>query len=82
MAKLKLNKVTELWELNVGDNYLIFVGNDFSPSGFDIASFDIFDIFQLSNGDHLNWEDGMLVFELPDKDDLEMVNDDEEVSND
>jgi hypothetical protein len=58
MKKIKKEK-----NLHANTYYIVFVGYDYSRSGFDIAEYNG-DAFELSNGDEKKFDD-VQVYELP-----------------
>lgn len=52
----------------IDESYLIFVGYDYSPSGYDIGCFNLSGCFELQgNGSHLDNNDSIVIYELPKK---------------
>lgn len=65
MKKMKNNSIDEFEE---GESYLVFMGFEYSSSGFDIALYLCNETFELqSNGEELEWTDRIEFYKLPKK---------------
>jgi hypothetical protein len=61
MKKIKSQK-----QLEIDESYLVFVGYHYSPSGFDIGTFNLGGNFEMqANGDRIPFTEQLEVFTLP-----------------
>lgn len=63
-----MKKIKNLSQLDFDESYLVFVGYDYSPSGFVIAVFkhEYFEV--ISTSDRIDCNDDLQIFTLPDID--------------
>ncbi len=60
-----MKRVKNFKRLENGEDYLVFLGYDYSPSGFDVCKFRSDSFETQANGANISLHDGMDVFELP-----------------
>lgn len=62
-----MKKITSIKQLNIGEDYLVFINYDYSPSGFDVCKYHGGGNFETQgNGQNVSFDDdGVEVYELP-----------------
>lgn len=61
-----MKKVKSLNDLQIDESYVVFVGFDYSPSGFDIGTFNLSGEFELQgNGDSIGAYKCKAIYSLP-----------------
>jgi hypothetical protein len=61
-----MKKIKNLKELQIDESYVVFVGYDYSPSGFDIGTFNLAGEFELQgNWDRIGAYECKYIYSLP-----------------